>query len=536
MTDRTTIQQRMIAAKKGSEYKQYLYNLRQVFFGNYEAIGGPFGARLSQETLSHGDANNKTFPDFRVGEMAEGSNNQIQSIITTLTMQVLIKKPDIVFADLSPKVSSFREQYLIDRLNKTKWVAEQETGIVDYLINGIAVWHVNVEQGMPSFIRVDPLRTFWDPFTRYPNKSRFVGILWKVPREFAVSKLGAKVVNKISKQLPGDNKDDTVSFIEYWDKETRAILHPTSDDVLSSTKNDFGFIPIVFYHGPILPSASSPYPHLLNMIPLQVASAEIDKQINETVKAMRPIVIIDESAFTTESIANYELSDGDISVLVKTDNTRAGIEIIKPGELSAQILTAKANYDEQLRRQGMFNPFALGASIDPKFAAEVNAIEASAGLFAGYVSNNLGASLAELFQMMIKLGHKFDRNLLVVASGEKQIVSNEFNDLKVMLRTDVPCEVTSASFETESVRIRRSIDLLNIITADPSLGTPALKNTLMQRLLEALNLRNPDGLLQVPDQDAKAELVRDMSFEELQQILQIGIQAVEQQQAGPVPG
>lgn len=541
MTNSQTILKRFRDGLSIREVTDRIYRMRRFLAGDESALGR--GSKISMGNLAQVTKQNSYTPDFSIVQHDEGVSNHALTWIRTLVKQVMIRHPEITFDGLPTPVSDFREAYLLDRLSACGWQSQVRSMLHSFFTDGIGVLQVGLKADKPSIRWIDPIRMVWDVHNKFPHNWRWLATELTLTVSTAKAELGADVVNAIRAKadLASETGEEIIKVFEYWDESTVAYISPSYPEPLKIKPNPFGFIPFEFICGDILPSHLTPMAPAVNMLGTHAAHTKIQRSLIEIADKLKPVILVDPSVFTPESYEQFQTSQ-DLAVLVYRQNLDPdrypGVQVQSLSSDLDKALALKRELDEEYVRAMGANPYAAGSSINPAFASETQAIVGNSGLTVMDVSNDLADTLSRTFRKLIRIGYLYDEEPFVYRSHETDITFDQQLPIQPLLSDDVMCIVQPSPLSNPEAAIQKAQALYSLFAQDPSIAqkNPELLRQIRLQILSAYNFRGADKLLP-PDSEetAKAEMVRDIPLEMLQQLLQMGMQAAQTPAGIPAP-
>lgn len=545
LTSVERIEKRVADAKATKHIKDYMYNMRRFLAG--EAVQGLNSktTQLEEEVDLRIYKGLREWPDFRIGQHAEGVSNQTLTWVLTLIKQTLISKPRFTWPDLKPSVSEAREQFVLDRLRLSGYKQQQMMALFSYCTDGIGYWRIGIrsrigegDYSLPftSARYVDTLDMYTDIHAVTPDDHRWRGANLRISEETAREEFGDVIVDKYF--AAGDqntNKESRVAserilnIIEYFDGATRAYLTGGNTKCFFRKPNNLGCIPFIAMSGPTTPSMRTPLPHIINVIGAQTAHANLQRVILEVFRGLKPFYIIDEACFTPESVKEFYEGDdcGDPVVLkwapgTTSEQKKSAIILQHVDKVESEARLIKQDLEKEIVRALGVNPFAGGATINPEFSAEVGEIAGQSQLTAKFIQEDLSGFLGNVANSMCKIGAEYDeKELRLRDRGDVFTYGvHEGYPIKPFLYGESEVETTAGAFESDAAKVVKANEFLAVAQGVAE-KYPRIFERAIEKWLQANGERDIDYLFSPLEEDSKKlEMLRGIPAEVIAQVLQ----------------
>ncbi len=258
------------------------------------------------------------------------------------------------------------------------------------------------------------------------------------------------------------------------------------------------------------------------MVGAQTAHTELQRSLIEINRNLKPVIEIDYSSYTEESIRDFQEAPEDLSVLVLKPGKAPSYKVSSYEGKVSEALAIKRGLEEEIVRHLGVNPFSAGAPLNVDLATEVTAIQGQSGLTAQSISTDLSKFLSCSFQKLVRIGALYDEKPFKVRLNEDVVTFGPQFEIEPILREDVPCQVTPGTFETEYTKVAKGMQLAKVFLEDPIVrqNYPKLVQYIWKSILVNYNVRDVDSLLKPdPETQQKLELVKQVPIEVLIQAL-----------------
>lgn len=531
-------------AFRAKDLKEYIYRMRQFLAGEWDTAATGKRTRVTASTSGEIYKTNREYPDFRISQHEEGVSNHTMTWVINLAKELMIAKPTWMFPDLDVEVSQIRGEYIESRLKDSNWRSQNFTQLVSYMVDGVGFARIGIKNGRVCARYADTIDLLFDIHARTPHDFRFVAEIHRLNEDYCRSYFGEKLTNKLladrrandsvvnSGEIGGER---VIKVIEYWNETTRAFLPADGKkEVLFKESNPLGFIPYEVISGPILPSMRSPIPHIINVIGSQVAFGELQRAILEIEKALRPTILIDESAFTPDSVQEFYESD-DVSVLkfaesLSPQDRRESLRVVHVDKIPAELLQLKQSLENEIIRALGVNPYSGGVPQGADFAREVQEVSQKANLSSEFIRQDVAEFYARFGRKFIQMG-RYDIAPFTVRHEDLIVKFNVDYPLGPLLRDDVDCEAVSGTYETKQMQMLKADKLLSLVLSHPIFiqKYPRLVEHAIERFGEVFDVRDIRSRLQPSDEDTqKLDLVREIPLPALAKMLDTFAQMMQQ--------
>ena len=404
MTDNSVIQSRLADMDRLRYFKRKAHAMRKVTAGDWSMFGDSAAA-------NNPDAKAPLKPDglydILVMDVNEGKSNLIFQAVRTLTMQCTVQFPDITFPDIETEESDVNQLYLNARLGPKprgcSAMDEMRLALLDYMISGIGWVWCGVRNGAPVVQCVDTLDMYWDCDAKLLTGIRWQAAAFHRPCSEWVKEFGAAY---------GDNDPDDPDEIEtvlfYFDCDGKVGTYAAFKfdgqglgDPIEVTPNPHfmtvdgeraPFLPIEPMYFMALPSVKFPMSLVEAMLAPAISYRQSEDYINQVTKMGKPFYDIEEGQLSEDERKNLE--EGNYGAIVMRKIGSPAISI-KPGmEIPGAVMNWMTINKQEIVANSGANPYASGNKVEGvTYAAEVNAIQNSAGLMAATISRDLGESV-----------------------------------------------------------------------------------------------------------------------------------------------
>lgn len=529
-------------AFKAKDIKEYIYRMRQFLAGEWDTAATGKRTRVTVSTSGEIYKTNREYPDFRISEHEEGVSNHTMTWIVNLAKELMISRPVWSFGSLDVEVSQIRGQYIETRLQESHWRAHNFTQLISYMVDGTGFARIGIKDGRVCARYADTIDILFDIHARTPYDFRFIAEIHRLNEDYCRSYFGDKVTDALldnRKTNESQRKNDgerVIKVIEYWNETTRAFLPADGTrEVLFKQKNPLGFIPYEVICGPILPSMRSPLPHIINVVGSQVAFGELQRAILQIEKALRPTILIDESAFTTESVQEFYESE-DVSVLkfsesLTPQDRREAIRVLHVDKIPSELLQLKQSLENEIIRALGVNPYSGGIPQGADFAREVQEVSQKANLSSEFIRQDVAEFYSRFGKKFVQFG-RFDTAPITLRHDELVVKFNVDYPIEPLLRDDVACEAVSGIYETKQMQMIKADRLLSLVLSHPIFiqRYPRLVEHAIERFGEVFDVRDIRSRMQPSDEDAqKLEMVRSIPLPALAKMLETFAQMMQAQ-------
>lgn len=460
---------RMDLAERGlDEYKDKIHRLRNLLAGNPDALIVKGGADDPSEQEVKRAFTTKR-PGIFVTDIDSGRDNELLRAIRTLVMQTSYHFPEIEFPDLDFEEATVHSEYLRQRLGEAPIgcdaVEVMQRALYDFLTGGFGWSWIGMQSAKPTIWHVDTLDCKWDQTAPTVRQARWWSTTFRSSLSAWQSMFGPRAFDKYitSKAAQKDAPDQPVELEYYYDIEgsegTFLVLFRTGETDVDMTpvfrsKNpcfwDYAgqrvpFLPAESLFFMEIPSARFPISLVEQMLPSQIALWENSKTIRQIVDCPA-YDEIEEGSLDAKQLQNFE--DGEVGGYVIRKKGSTPI-ISHPAR---DIPNALLEWDNQNRQritgQSGANPYASGAPVEgTNYAAEVNAIQNSAGLMAGTIAKlNAGFWIRTVRKFLAK-GAAFDEWPLIVRYEKTDLKFDETDPIRTYLKPDTRIVIREDSMQ-----------------------------------------------------------------------------------------
>lgn len=541
LTRDTKIAKQVSESFKMKDFKEYIYRMRQFLAGEWDTAATGKRTRVTASTSGEIYKTNREYPDFRISEHEEGVSNHTMTWIVNLAKELMISRPVWLFPELDTEVSQIRGQYIESRLKDSYWRAQNFTQLISYMVDGIGFARIGIKNNRACARYADTIDLLFDIHARTPYDFRFVAEIHRLNEDYCRAYFGEKITSKLlenrkANEQKTDDGERVIKVIEYWNDTTRAFL--TIDgkyDVLFKEENPLGFIPYEAICGPILPSMRTPIPHIINVIGSQVAFGELQRSILEIEKALRPTILIDETAFTSESVNEFYESEN-VSVLKYSESLtpqdrREAIRVLHVDKIPSELLQLKKSLENEIIRALGVNPYSGGIPQGADFAREVQEVSQKANLSSEFIRQDVAEFYSRFGKKFVQFG-RFDTAPITLRHDELVVKFNVDYPIEPLMRDDVACEAVSGIYETKQMQMIKADKLLSLVLAHPIFiqRYPRLVEHAIERFGEVFDVRDIRSRMQPSDEDAqKLEMVRSIPLPALAKMLETFAQMMQAQ-------
>jgi hypothetical protein len=464
---------RLRRAERGLEdYWNKVHRLRTIVGGDPRAIF----TKGSSNDPSESDIK-RAFTtergDIFVKDIEEGRSNEILRTIRTLVQQTAHQFPEIEAEDLEFEESNLHAEYFRQRLGPAPIgcdaVVHMRRAIYDYLIGGFGWIWIGMQAGRPVIRYVDTLDCKWDQQASTVGDGRW----WSTTMYGALSMwqgmFGPRKFDKFIKEKKPD-ADTPVELEYYYDIEGSEgmwkVLFKTGNDDVDHTpvyesKNpcfwDYAgqkvpYLPADCMFFMELPSFRLPISLAEQMLPSQMALWESEKTEREIV-ACSGFYEYEEGSYDGKALQNFENARTGSFLERKTGS--APLVQQKPMEIPQALRERIAYHKQNITGQGGADPYASGAPVEgTTYAAEVNAIKASASLMAGTISKETTALWLRLLRKYLAKGAAYDEWPMIVRHEEVDLVFDKSDPIKKYLKPDARFVLREESTHYEDKQTR----------------------------------------------------------------------------------
>ena len=448
-----------------SEWRRKIHRLRRLTAGDITALE-EWGTRTSSReenmsTLANG-ARATDLYDILVMDVQEGRSNDLLNAVRTLMLQVSLQFPDVEFEDLDSDLAAVNSAYIKDRAKRCALRKHRRLALSDYLIGGLGCTFTGFRDGMPFTEFVDALDFVWDLTAQTFEDMRWASRTVRRPLGEWLDDLDSKAGAKLLKILGRDRKDslhedEPIAIACYYDvigeegNEAKFVLSGedmvSEDDLIERVANPSGeytsgarkvVVPFNVTTYLSMPSVRNPIGAVEQMLPAQIAVWKADRIIQDSIDLGTPAREMEEGAYTPESLEAWK--EDPTTILVRNKGSQPMIQS-EPQDVPPRTLEYRNMNESAIVKQSGANPYASGTPVKgTQYAAEVNAIQGSAGLVAGAIAKDEAAAWVVDVQRLLAVGKDYDDEALLVRlrDGDDvlEIQFDQSNPIREYLRPD----------------------------------------------------------------------------------------------------
>lgn len=526
MTNKLTSEERIKARLESGEYlmtyKRKVHDLRCIVAGDYTPISRDFHPQTDEELP--GKETKDGLYDLMTNQFEEGTTNELGKAIRTLVMQTSLRHPTFEFeGELGERLTSLNILYLNATLGPQprgcNAIHHMRKALLDYAVGGVGwVWGGTRPDGGPMCQYVDCLDVTWDPYATVLPDCRWAAVtvtqtlgywLTIFPRSFFSDDLVSTVDGEV-------HLDRRIELTYYFDVDggeqgTIAIVRTKRGKPIKVLQrkpspyffmNDgypqpyLGIKPIYYM---ILPSSRHSTSFAEQMVPHQIAIREFELTWRDHIARFKPTFHYREGTYDADAIKQLETAQAGAGVPYKKSGQPG--EWLMPPEVSQSGLRWYQEHRQAVVAHGGADPYASGAQVDVDYAAEVQAIQASAGLTASVMASDHVSHWIDVGRMMLALGQNDMRpqvhyyNRLPLEFGPLDPIGSY-----LVPEAQLTVQEDSTVFESLDKRLQRQAILLQIAERMTAMGiAPQAAKLEYENLLSAIGRRNVPEYFKSPD-------------------------------------
>lgn len=448
-----------------SEWRRKIHRLRRLTAGDISALDEWGSRSTSREenmaTLANG-ARSSDLYDILVMDVEEGRSNDLLNAVRTLMLQVSLQFPDVEFEDLDSDLAAVNSAYIKDRAKRCALRKHRRLSLADYLISGLGCTFTGLRDGLPFTEFVDALDFVWDLTAQTFDDMRWASRTVRRPLGEWLDDLDAKAGSKMLKALGRERKkslheDEPIAVACYYDvigekgNEAKFVMtgedKVTEEDLIERVANPYAdytsgqrqvIVPFNVTTYLSMPSVRNPIGAVEQMLPAQIAVWKTDRLIQDSLDLGTSAREMEEGAYTPESLEAWK--EDPTTILVRYQGKQPMIQS-PPQDVPPETMAYRNMNESAIVKQSGANPYASGAPVKgTRYAAEVNAIQGSAGLVAGAIAKDEAAAWVVDVQRMLAVGKDYDDEPLLVRlrDGDEvlEIQFDQSNPIRDYLRPD----------------------------------------------------------------------------------------------------
>ena len=469
MTDNSVIQSRLADMDRLRYFKRKAHAMRKVTAGDWSMFGDSAAA-------NNPDAKAPLKPDglydILVMDVNEGKSNLIFQAVRTLTMQCTVQFPDITFPDIETEESDVNQLYLNARLGPKprgcSAMDEMRLALLDYMISGIGWVWCGVRNGAPVVQCVDTLDMYWDCDAKLLTGIRWQAAAFHRPCSEWVKEFGAAYgdndpddpdeIETVLFYFDCDGKDGTYAAFKFDGQGLGDPIEVTPNPHFMTVDGERApFLPIEPMYFMALPSVKFPMSLVEAMLAPAISYRQSEDYINQVTKMGKPFYDIEEGQLSEDERKNLE--EGNYGAIVMRKIGSPAISI-KPGmEIPGAVMNWMTINKQEIVANSGANPYASGNKVEGvTYAAEVNAIQNSAGLMAATISRDHASHWARVSTKTLANGKNYDFQSLRLNRQGVNLQFGPQDPIAAYLRPDAPPSVTEDSmrFEPKEAKIARA--------------------------------------------------------------------------------
>jgi hypothetical protein len=410
--------------------KERIVKFRRIVAGDYSDVDPTFAPQSDDGSLV--DKRSPEITDiYKVlnKNFEAAKNNYALQHIRTIIQQTSYRMPSIEFEDLTPEESSLNAAYLNKRLGQKNRggcnsLYHQRLTLTDAIIGGLG-WTLTAgdARGRPSMRFADCMNVWWDADAEIIEDGTYIFYdTWESLGTWLAMFPESKGLKELANQYKTDGEEDAwvdtiVRGRYYWDTDTEhgtealfieGIENPVHhDENLYRNADNEPTLPLHSISMLMIPGAAHPFSLFEQMLPGILFLRHADASIAEAARLARPIVDVEEGAYSELSIK--QLLTGRTNGFLFRKAGKPPAVIMDSTDLPKVFVQLYDKGKENIIAAVGINPYASGGKVDSvNYAAEVNAIESAAGLNAGAITSEVAAHWSNTCSAILSMAAQYD--------------------------------------------------------------------------------------------------------------------------------
>lgn len=488
-------------------FKQKVHKLRRLTAGDVSVLNNNgSGAQETQATPFY-RAEQTEFYDILNTDIEEGRSNKLMQAVKTLAFQVAYSVPDIEAENLEPIPAAYLSAWAKDRLIRCGAVHQMRLSLVDYLCGGFGWAHICYRDGFPAVRMVDTMDVAYDLTATVPSDIKWGAVRIREPLWWWIENYGAKPFRDLFTKGDKPSQDKPVECWRYFDRigeGAEYIVRCDSQDADPVYKGQTKYldphgqpyVPLesMFYFA--MPGVHYPFSVVEMMLPAQIAHWEGMKRIRDTIATGAGWVEIEQGAYDKDQV--QLINDGEVGILVERKQGKVSANRVPPAEIAQTDVQYVTQAEREMTEQSGANPYAGGTTVqNTKFAAEVNAVQAQAGLTAGVIAKDNARFWERVVTKMLWLGASYDDQPLTFTYDGARHEFDEADPIKDYLDTaaDIVIQEDTMSFVPRQQKIAQSQNIIATV-APVAQMFPQMMSNALERFLRDNGIKNLTEWLQ----------------------------------------
>jgi len=518
---------RIIARLRSSEFllplKAKIHSVRLLVAGDYSEIDENAPNQRDPKAVPPSDL--KRFYDVLIRDMQQGTSNVLLQAIRTLVMQTAYSSPDVQFEDVSPEEATVNALYVEKRLGPAprgcNAAHHMKQALLDYIISGYGWIWTSLRNGKPSVMSVDTLDCSWDLSATLMPDIRWCSCVVRQPLWYWLDRYPKQSARFLAAQ--GGVEVDLERIVElehYWDIDGEAgtaavfFANSWSSDVsdtapIELTENPhyydidgqkLRFLPLEPIYFIQLPSVRHATSLAELAIPNQMAIREAAGYASQVMRVGKPFYEVDKDTY--DDIEFQKLVDAEFGSVIKRNKDGKAADEHKGMAVPDSVGEVYAQNKQELTANIGVNPYASGNKVEGiNYAAEVNAIESSAGLTAATISKDHAEHWQRVISKTLANGAAYDEKPLEFAYEGVVLRFDSADPIRLYLRPDAKPTIAddTMQFRSRDQRIQSADQVLSVC-AQPALlqRFPKALDRAFEMFLRAVGEKNIDAWTEQP--------------------------------------